>query len=55
MDIIRFVKSQQIHLDDQIYLSSGDVPKRQFKDFHLTLLQANINTRTVLFIDRFEM
>jgi hypothetical protein len=52
-DIIKFVKSEQNNLDDNIYLSSGDVPKRQFKDFKLTLLQANINTHTVLFIDRF--
>jgi len=52
-DIIQFVKSQQNFLDDDIYLSTGDVPKRQFKDFNLTLLQANLLTRTVLFVDRF--
>jgi hypothetical protein len=52
LDIIQFVKSQQLQIGEDFYLSSGDVPKRQFKDFHLTLLQANITTRTVLFIDR---
>ena len=52
LDIIKYVKSQQLNLIDDFYLSSGDVPKRQFKDFNLTLLQANITTRTVLFIDR---
>lgn len=49
---MKYVKSQQNDLDEQFYLSSGDVPKRQFKDFNLTLSQANLETRTVLFIDR---
>ncbi|CAF1342592.1 unnamed protein product [Rotaria magnacalcarata] len=52
LDIIQYVKSEENDLDDEFYLSSGDVPKRQFKDFNLTLLQANIKTRTILFIDR---
>ena len=53
MDIINFVKLHDTSIDDNNYLSSGDVPKRQFKDFNLTLAQANICTRTVLFIDRY--
>ena len=53
MDIVRYVKTQTLDLGDDFYLSSGDIPKRQFKDFNLTLSQANIGTRTVLFIDRF--
>lgn len=52
-DIIIFVKSQQIDLNYDFYLSSGDVPKRQFTDLNLTLSQAKIRTRSVLFIDRF--
>ncbi|CAF1372942.1 unnamed protein product [Rotaria sp. Silwood1] len=51
-DIIKYVKSEQNDLDDQFYLSSGDVPKRQFKHFNLTLSQANLTTHTVLFVDR---
>ncbi|UJR34862.1 hypothetical protein I4U23_027641 [Adineta vaga] len=50
--IIEFVKNEEKDLSNDIYLSSGDVPKRQFKDFHLTLSQANLQTHTVLFIDR---
>ena len=51
-DIIKFIKSKNICFDQNFYLSSGDVPKRQFLNFNLTLSQANILTRTVLFIDR---
>ncbi|CAF1282640.1 unnamed protein product [Adineta steineri] len=46
-DIIKYIKTQQTNLSDEIYLSSGDVPKRQFKDLNLTLLQANIQTHTM--------
>lgn len=51
-DIVNYVKSQEIHSNEQFYLSSGDVPKRQFQDLNLTISQAKIQTRTVLFIDR---
>jgi len=51
-DIINYIKSEKIIFDKDFYLSSGDVPKRQFKDFNLTLFEANILTRSVLFIDR---
>ncbi|CAF1062615.1 unnamed protein product [Rotaria sordida] len=51
-DIINYVRSEQFDIDKNFYLSSGDVPKREFKDFNLTLSQANIHTRTLLFIDR---
>ena len=51
LDVIKYVKSQQLNVNDDFYLSSGDVPKRQFKDFNLTLLQANITTRSVLFYE----
>jgi hypothetical protein len=49
---MKYVKSEQNDLGDEIYFSSGDVPKRQFKDLKLTLEEANINSRTVLFLDR---
>ena len=52
-DIIIYIKSEQIDLNGDFYLSSGDVPKRQFMDLNLTLSQAKIKTRSVLFIDRF--
>ena len=53
-DLMNFVQLNDSSLNNiSFYLSSGDVPKRQFQDFSLTLDQCQILTRTVLFIDRF--
>ena len=52
--VIEYIRSEHSSLPEQIFLSTGDVPKRQFHDSTLTLEQANIRTRTVFFIDRFE-
>ena len=52
--VIEYIRSEHSSLPEQIFLSTGDVPKRQFHDSTLTLEQANIRSRTVLFIDRFE-
>jgi hypothetical protein len=52
-DILNYVRTQQLDLSDEIYLSTGDVPKRQFQDPHLTLAQAGLVSHTMLFLDRF--
>ncbi|CAF0822773.1 unnamed protein product [Didymodactylos carnosus] len=52
-DVLKYVASKGNNLDKQnVYLSSGEVPKREFKDLNMTLAQAGIETRTVLFLDR---
>jgi hypothetical protein len=52
-DIVAYIRSEDQQLANDVYLSTGESPKRQFFDMTLTLEQANICTRTTLFIDRY--
>ncbi|CAF1367455.1 unnamed protein product [Adineta ricciae] len=45
--IVKYLENQQIELPKDFYFSTGDVPKRQLKDFHLTLKQVNLQTHTM--------
>ena len=51
-DVLSDVRSLDSSVSSEVYFSTADRPKRQFPDLNLTLRQAKISTRSVLFLDR---
>lgn len=51
-DIIQYLVEKKISLPDQFFLSTAEIPKREFHQTHLTLEQANIQNKTLFHIDR---
>lgn len=50
-DVFESVCSKDFSLDE-VYFSSADRPKRQFLDWNVNIRQAQIPSRSVLFLDR---